>query len=591
MPQPPAAASQPNAIKPMHAFKSLRPLKAFGSVAVCALLSLCAATAHAERRVALVIGNATYAESPLRNPVNDARDMRDRLLTVGFDKADIVYRENLKRDDIGRTLREFKSKLSADSVALVFYAGHGVQVKGENYLPAVDAHIDGEEDVPQQSLKLGTLMGVLAESKTRLNLVFLDACRNNPYARAFRDGSRGLARARDETPSGTLIAYATRANAVAADGTGRNGVFTSALLGAMAEPGQPIEQVLKKVVRSVRSQTQGAQEPWHEGSLDGDFYFVPGGATAAATRPSPTQLATAQPEPVATPRPNPATPSPSIPQAGQVFKDCSECPEMVVIGTGSFEMGSPTYEAQRDADEGPRHRVNIGREFALGRTHVTVGEFRRFVSATGFVSDAERNAGGDSGCFTREDGKWDWRPGRSWRNPGLVQTEQHPVVCLSWNDAKAYAAWLSDQTGKRYRLPSEAEWEYAARAGTTTPFYTGQTIATDQANFNGNGTYNGSAKGEYRQSTTKVGSFAPNAFGLSDMAGNAWQWIEDAYHENYTGALEDGSAWTTGGDGARRVLRGGSWNDYPQSAGSAKRDGDAPDYRSNFAGFRIARTF
>lgn len=155
--------------------------------------------ALAERRVALVIGNGAYAESPLRNPVNDARDMRDRLLTLGFDKANIVYRENLKTGEIGALLREWRARLTAgpDTVALVFYAGHGVQIRGENFLPAVDAHIDGEEDVPRQAVKLAEVMTVLAESRTRLNLVFLDACRNNPYARTFRgrdrDGSRGLA--------------------------------------------------------------------------------------------------------------------------------------------------------------------------------------------------------------------------------------------------------------------------------------------------------------------------------------------------------------------------------------------------------------
>jgi len=240
----------------------------------------------AERRFALVIGNSAYLEGPLKNPVNDARDIRAKLLELGFAASDIVYRENLRRDQIGSTLREFRAKLQADqgAVAMVFYAGHGVQFKGENYFPAVDARLEGEEDTPLHSLQLRQLMDVLADSRTRLNLVFLDACRNNPFARSFRSGTRGLGRTADALPSGTLIAYATSANSVAADGSGRNAPFTAALLQHMGTPGQPVEQVLKRVVRSVRDDTQGAQVPWSEGSIDGDFYFRTAADPSAANR-------------------------------------------------------------------------------------------------------------------------------------------------------------------------------------------------------------------------------------------------------------------------------------------------------------------
>lgn len=262
-----------------------------------AVLCLCGADASAqqERRVALVIGNAAYEEGALRNPVNDAQDMRAKLLRLGFSPGNIVYRENLRTRDIGPTLREFRNKLLAQpgAVALVFYAGHGVQFRGENYLPAVDARIEGEEDVPLQSLHLRGLMDVLAESRSRLNLVFLDACRNNPIKRAFRSGSRGLGRIDAAMPTGTLIAYATRANDVAADGAGRNGVFTSALLQHMESPGQAIEQMLKRVARSVRESSKGAQEPWSEGLIDGDFYFASSTSTGITTGP---QLASTRPE-------------------------------------------------------------------------------------------------------------------------------------------------------------------------------------------------------------------------------------------------------------------------------------------------------
>ncbi len=232
------------------------------------LLASSAIGAETVGRVALVIGNAAYKSSPLANPVNDAQDMAKSLRALGFD---VVERTNITSKQIGRTLRAFRTKIKPGDVALVFYAGHGLQINGENYLPAVDADIVGEEDVPNQSLSTRQIKDVLAESKTSMNLVFLDACRDNPYARSFRSATRGLSR--ENAPSGTLISYATRPGGVAADGTGRNGLYTSVLLKAMEETNQPIEQVLKQVVRGVTAASNGAQEPWMEGSLVGDFCF------------------------------------------------------------------------------------------------------------------------------------------------------------------------------------------------------------------------------------------------------------------------------------------------------------------------------
>ena len=221
-----------------------------------------------ESRVALVIGNGTYKTSPLKNPVNDAKDMATKLRSLGFV---VIERSNLGIRQIGSTLREFRSKLAPGGVALVFYAGHGLQIKGENYLPAVDADIASEEDVPNQSLAIRQIMDVLSDAKTRLNLVFLDACRNNPYSRSFRSTGEGLSRV--TAPSGTLISFATRPGSVAADGDGRNGVYTGALLQQMANTGQPIEQVLKRVVTTVKAGSQNRQEPWMEGSIEGEFCF------------------------------------------------------------------------------------------------------------------------------------------------------------------------------------------------------------------------------------------------------------------------------------------------------------------------------
>jgi len=226
------------------------------------------------KRVALVMGNADYKGMPLQNPVNDAKDMAAALKTLGFD---VILRTNITSRQIGAALREFRAKLSPGGVALFFYAGHGLQIKGENYLPAVDAEIGGEEDVPNQSLSIRQIMNVLEDSKTRLNLVFLDACRDNPYARSFRSSAGGLAKL--DAPSGTLISFATRPGSVASDGSGKNGLYTENLLKIMKLPDLPIEQALKQVVSNVKRISNGKQEPWMEGSIEGDFYFLQSGDT------------------------------------------------------------------------------------------------------------------------------------------------------------------------------------------------------------------------------------------------------------------------------------------------------------------------
>ncbi len=234
------------------------------------------------KRVALVIGNAAYKQGRLSNPVNDARAIASRLRGLGFE---VVFYENLKTRDIGGMYREFRSKISPGGVALVFYAGHGLQFKGQNYFPAVDSEINGEEDVPLQSVNLGTLLDMMEEAKAAVSLVFLDACRDNPFARRFRSVSSGLAKI--EVASGTLIHYATKPGSVASDGDNANGTYTEALLAQMGEPGVPVELMLKRVANRVVSKTRGRQEPWMEGSLRGDFYFIFKGPVTVQLQPAP----------------------------------------------------------------------------------------------------------------------------------------------------------------------------------------------------------------------------------------------------------------------------------------------------------------
>ncbi|RUR76202.1 formylglycine-generating enzyme family protein [Chlorogloeopsis fritschii PCC 9212] len=184
-------------------------------------------------------------------------------------------------------------------------------------------------------------------------------------------------------------------------------------------------------------------------------------------------------------------------------------------------------------------------------------------------------------------------------NPSNFKGEKRPVEQVSWNNAVEFCKRLSQKTGRNYRLPSEAEWEYACRAGTNTPFYFGETITTDLANYYGNHTYASAPKGQYREKTTDVGSFPPNAFGLYDMYGNVWEWCQDHWHENYQGAPTDGSAWLSGGNIIRRLLegasgnknfrllRGGSWGYYSRICRSALRNRDYPDVRYTNIGFRV----
>jgi formylglycine-generating enzyme required for sulfatase activity len=252
-------------------------------------------------------------------------------------------------------------------------------------------------------------------------------------------------------------------------------------------------------------------------------------------------------------------------------------PELVLLPTGRFQMGSPEHERKIAmaagsqlswlAREQPQHWVGIERPVAMGRYPVTVGEWRAFVRATG------------------------WRPGGevNWEAPGFAQTERHPVVGVNWFDVLHYLRWLSEMTGRSYRLPSEAEWEYACRGGTKTAFSFGDTISTDQANYDGNFTYNGGARGEYRRGTTPVGTFPANPWGLYDMHGNVWEWVQDPVHENYEGAPLDGSAWEEGGDGARRILRGGSWLYNPRYLRSALRNGFSSALSNDIVGFRVVR--
>ena len=270
------------------------------------------------------------------------------------------------------------------------------------------------------------------------------------------------------------------------------------------------------------------------------------------------------------------------PGAGKAasFKDCAHCPEMVVVPAGRFTMGSPPDEAGRAAGREDQVPVTIARPFAVGALAVTRGEFAAFVAATGHTPDG--------GCYIWTGTTWIEEANRTWREVNFPQDDRHPVTCVSFADAKAFAAWLSSATGRTYRLLSETEREYVTRAGTTGPFWWGSSISTTQANYDGRLTYAGGPKGDWLQRTLPADAFAPNPWGLYNVHGNVWDWTEDCWHEGNAGNPGNGAA-RTDGDCTWRVARGGAWNYHPAELRSAHRYWNLTHNRNTGTGFRVAR--
>ena len=690
-------------------------LLAASMAAVCCAAAFSAAAAD---RVALVVGNGAYVHAPpLANPVNDAADMAEALRGLGFE---VVLGLDLDREGFYDKLATFADASRGAEAALFFYAGHGLQVDGANYVAPVDVALTSTLALERGAVELETVM---RRMRGETNLVFLDACRDNPLAAAGTRGvGRGLARV-EAMRRGALIAFATRPGGVAADGDGRNSPFTAALLEHIGRPGESVTDMLTSVTATVLERTAERQEPWVSLSLTRNFYFAPGETPLAGTVAAPGAPPAPSPEsealiaadrvfwesisgsadaadfeayleafpsgvyaalarnrlarlgnggevsPSSSSGPVPsgagyaalesglgldrearvalqwglnalgfevsradgllgprsrdaisswqsakgyeatsyltreqaealiaagreardraereAAERERVPAVGEVFRDCPHCPEMVVVPSGDFMMGSPSSEG--DSDEGPRRRVTIRSPFAVGMHEVTRDEFGRFVSATG-------RSMGDS-CWIWEDEEGKDRSGRGWRNPGFPQTGSHPVVCVSWDDARAYVRWLSRETGESYRLLSESEWEYVARAGTQTRYWWGDGSSSQCRYANGADASSGLDWGvdcdDGYSRTSPVGSFGGNSFGLHDVHGNVWEWVQDCWNDSYTGAPRNGSAWESG-ECSLRVLRGGSWfNGTPRDLRSAVRYGLVAWDRHVDNGFRVART-
>jgi formylglycine-generating enzyme required for sulfatase activity len=484
---------------------------------------------------------------------------------------------NLGRAEMNDAVDRFLHDAEDADLAVVYYSGHGMQMGGDSFLIPVDARIKSERDVRSEAIRLNELMDDLEARRIRHTLLILDACRDNPFRSRTKSTAKGLARPK-EMNGAFMVAYATADGFTADDGDGRNGIYTAELLKQLGRPGKNLRDVLEDTQLAVESSSNGLQRPKTYGDTAKfrSLYLSSGIPTQRPVEP-------------------PIT-------VGSTVKDCDDCPALVVLPAGSFRMGSPDGEPGRFDNEGPVHEVRIGYRLAVGQYEVSRGEFGRFAQATDYKTEAERNGG----CYAWDGKEWKVNAQRNWRDPGFAQSDSHPVVCVSWNDAQAYLKWLNGKApGKGYRLLSEAEWEYAARAGQgdkRNPWgdnadsrdqctYANGADATAKAQVPGGSGWAVANCTDGHAYTAPGDALRANAFGLQHMQGNAWEWVQDVWHDKYDGAPSDGAAWLSGGDAARRVLRGGSWYVSPQNLRSAFRGRSRPDDRSNITGFRIARTF
>ncbi len=560
----------------------------FGVFYLVLLISL---PAYAEQRLALVIGNDNYQKfGALKNARADARAIASKFKSLGFD---VTLQLDADAKTTLRVVRQFKSRIKGGDVAVFYFSGHGVQLEAANYLLPVDIAAESIDQVKDDALALQRVLDDFREQKARFSLAILDACRDNPFKGLGRAlGGRGLAPV--TAANGQMVLYSAGAGQQALDQLGTNdpnpnGLFTRILLKEIDQPGVSIDRVLRKVRDEVVQQALSVghdQVPALYDQTIGDFYFnssvVPVPAVATLARP-----------------PAPAQ------QASKIFRDCKDCPEMVMIPAGTFKMGAPSYDPEGHPSQRPQHLVQVP-AFALAKTELTRGQFSAFIKATKYVPDSlcsrivfSAESKTDKGVKI---------PGGSWQSPGFLQEDDHPVVCISRDDANAYLDWLSNLSGQQYRLPSEAEWEYAARAGSNTSRFWGEDsnqackyanirdrISERDAPGREGGAHDCEDGYVY---TAPVGRYKPNAFGLYDMIGNVSEWVDDCSNNTYEGAPSDGSAWKKGACHLGEV-RGGAWDDSPIRARSAKRksllilylgnEGLGGFRSENAVGFRPAR--
>jgi len=631
-------------------------------LAFCLILT--AGVVSAQSRVALVIGNGAYKHAPgLPNPTSDATEVGAALERLGFD---VLMRTDQTAAGMRAAVRDFSIVMEGAELALFFYAGHGIQVGGRNYLIPVDADVEREADVDLSTIPLDLILAQMDRSSAT-RVVFLDACRNNPFesrlARSMGQsravGSLGNGLAPIETDGGTFVGYATDPGEVAFDGAGRHSPFTASLLQHIEQPGLEINSLMTRVRADVFQNTDRLQRPWSSSSLLNEVYLAssepvaeperkldprlvelaaweqvqsldtdsayqayldtypqglfrqmaeaqlntqPAVATPEtevavlappqkpitrsepmipAVRPTARPAPQATPEPVVVTEPEPERARPTLTLVTPLNEDCAACPRTLLIPAGATTLGSDVSSA-----EGPRTPQTIA-SFYMSAAEITVGEMRRFEEASG--QRIRRS------CFVwTEVGRLRSRDGAYWGAPGFDVTDDHPAACINWDDAQAYVNWLNSEDPKGgWRLPSEAEFEYASRAGTVTsyPWDGGAEALCRQANGAG-------AESKFRHrnracddgfaTPVPASTFPANAFGLSHMIGNLWEWTADCWNGSHRGASAEGAARISG-NCSSRVLRGGSWDDPAENLRAAYRVGIPKNRRQANVGFRVAR--
>jgi formylglycine-generating enzyme required for sulfatase activity len=546
-----------------------------------------AQTAKAPKRVALVVGIGEYDHREwitLMQTENDADGLAAELRRLEFDK--VVVMKGTSPGALRATAKNIIDQLdlllkdvTKNDIVLVALSGHGQQVLikqesgefvEEDFFCPVEA-VDGKADT---MLKIATLTDDVLRKHGGRNLLLIDACRDNPEINRKKGGGRfkGV-QGRDMTlPRNTAILFSCGEGQQSLERDDiKHSVFTLSVIEAL-QAGRTSWLSLADYVQNRVPQLNEIQTPIATGSIP-LVNLAPTGGAGNVTADIVTSVVT-----------------------GMKLKR---------IKAGEFMMGSDASDPDGQDDEfidakagrKEKHRVRITRPFYLGVTEVTRGQFRRFVDDENYQTDAEKDGKGGYG-WNEETKKFEQNPKHTWRNAGFEpgQTDDHPVVNVSWNDAVAFARWLSRKEGKTYRLPTEAEWEYACRAGTATRFANGEDVeglarvgnvadATAKAKYP-DWTWAITASDGYVY-TAPVGLSQPNAFGLFDMHGNVWEWCSDWYSADYykQSPVDDPPGAP---QASYRVFRGGGWYDYPRYCRSAYRDWDTPEDRSDYLGFRLA---
>ena len=547
-------------------------------------------------RVALVIGNAAYKNAtPLSNSINDATVMANALKSLGFELVGGKAQTNLDKVALDNVIRKFGETIRGKRVAFLYYSGHGVQVDGRNYLIPTSANVMSRTDVKYELVNVDNVLDDMNASGTKVNIIVLDACRNNPFGDT---GLRGLGSglAVMDAPSGTLIAYATGPGKTAADGVGKNSPYTESLSHIITEPGLDIEDVFREVGKDVQIKTAGEQIPWKMDSLTEKFYFKETGETEGTIRtaggPGPASGLPKRETPGTGSMKVKSTPAGAFVYLNGAWKGSTP---MNIDGLSPGSVGLKVvldgYESVEDTvqiEAGKEEVMNYtlakvtvappaksGAETQLKQPSTPTGSTRRewkdpttgmeFVWVEGgtyqmgcgpWAGECKSNespvhevtvSGFWIGKYTVTQGQWQKVMGS---NPsGFKKGDNYPVETVSWEDAKEFIRNLNSKSGYSFRLPSEAEWEYAARSGGKAEKYAGGNDVDAVAWYAANS----------GRSTHPVGTKAPNGLGMYDMSGNVFQWCEDLYEDvAYKNRQRNNPISTSGGP--YRVLRGGSWS-------------------------------